>query len=84
MSNLRWLNLDDTNVTDATAELLVQMPELNWLHLGKTKITDDAVEFLLKLENLKYLNVSNTKISDDMYYELDDFFEPKDCNVVQP
>ncbi|MFK7765778.1 MAG: leucine-rich repeat domain-containing protein [Mariniblastus sp.] len=84
MPKLTWLNLDDTAVTDKTAELLGGMPQLTWLHLGKTQITDEAVPALLTLENLKYLNVSNTKITDDMYYELDDFFSPKDGQVVQP
>ena len=60
------------------------MPQLNWLHLGKTKITDESVETLMSLEDLKYLNISYTGISEDGYFDLDDFFAPKDCQVVQP
>ncbi|MEM9943222.1 MAG: hypothetical protein AAF939_16785 [Planctomycetota bacterium] len=84
LSNLTWLNLDNTKISDSALKTLEGMDQLTWIHLGKTEITDAAVPSLLKLENLTYLNISYTKISEDGYYELDDFFTPNGCEVVQP
>lgn len=84
MRQLTWLNLDNTKITDQGVAMLSDMPQLTWLHLGKTAVTDQAVGVLLGLENLKYLDISHTKITEDGYYELDDFFAPKDCTIIAP
>jgi internalin A len=84
LKNLTWLNLDNTGITDDGVAMLAEMPQLTWLHLGKTNITDREVKTLMGLENLKYLSISHTKISEDAYYDIDDHFSPKGCEVIAP
>ena len=84
MKNLTWLNLDNTPITDESVKTVSQMKQLKWLHIGSNKLTDKYAKDLMKLENLKYLNISNTSITEDVYFEIDDFFAPKNCVVVGP
>jgi len=78
------LNLDNTAISDEAVKTLGNMSQLTWLHIGSTKISDANMKSLLNLEKLTYLNISNTSVSEDVYFELDDFFAPKNCQVIGP
>ena len=60
------------------------MPQLTWLHLGKTATTDASVAALKQLTNLKYLSIRQSKVSEAGYKQLDEYFYPKGCEVIEP
>ncbi len=64
MSGLKWLNLDQTEVTDAGIPHLAGLAQLEFLHLGRTRITDASIDSLAKLRNLKEIHLTRTKVSD--------------------
>lgn len=63
-SNIAWLDLGDSQVTDESLKLIGRMPELERLHLEKTAVTDAGLAHLAGLTNLEYLNLYETKITD--------------------
>jgi uncharacterized membrane protein len=63
-SNLRWLDLAGTSVTDAGLARLPAMPNLVRLHLERTAITDSGLAALAGLVNLEYLDLYGTEVSD--------------------
>ena len=62
---ITWLDLSDTNITDAGLAHLASFKNLTRLHLEKTKITDAGLSHLKDLENLSYLNLYGTQVSDE-------------------
>jgi internalin A len=67
MVNLRELDLNDTQVTDAGLADLRELAKLEVLRLRGTKMIDSGFrEHLLDLKELKRLDLSHTAISDEV------------------
>jgi uncharacterized membrane protein len=64
-SNLRWLDLAGTAVTDSGLQQLSNMPNLLRLHLERTAVTDDGLGSLTNLAHLEYLDLYATTVTDD-------------------
>jgi hypothetical protein len=62
--NLRYLVLDNTQVTDDGLEKLQNLPNLDQLHLSNCAITDLGLKHLESLEQLHTLILNHTKITD--------------------
>lgn len=63
-TNLRWLDLAGTKISDAGLKGITSMPNLTRLHLERTGITDTGLSEVARLNNLEYLNLYGTSISD--------------------
>ena len=63
-SQLLWLNVARTAITDKATESLSNFSLLERLHAENTPLTDAATPNIAKLNNLKYLNLYGTGISD--------------------
>ena len=63
-TQILWVDLSRSQVTDAAADTLAKMTNLERLHLENTKITDAGIAKLSALPNLEYLNLYGTKITD--------------------
>jgi len=64
-SNLRWLDLAGTKVTDAGLAQVAGMVNLERLHLERTGVTDAGLADLQSLAQLEYLNLYGTSVGDD-------------------
>jgi YHS domain-containing protein len=64
-TNLRWLDLAGTAVTDAALEQVGAMRHLTRLHLQRTAITDAGISQLAGLGELEALNLYGTAVTDD-------------------
>ncbi len=62
---LVWLNLDDTQITDAAGPALSRFKNLRFLHLGRTKITDEIIDSLAGLKRLETIHVTRTGITEE-------------------
>ena len=65
LTNLEWLNLDNTNIDDFSLEYLKGMNKLTFLHLGSNSLTDEGLQHLTHLTNLKDLKVTRTDVTAD-------------------
>ena len=63
-SQVTWLHLGGTAVSDAGLAKLASLPNLTQLHLEKTDTGDAALDHIAKLKHLEYLNLYGTKITD--------------------
>lgn len=63
-TQILWVDLSRSQITDAAADTLAKMTNLERLHLENTKITDAALAKLGALPNLEYLNIYGTKTTD--------------------
>ncbi|WP_397383403.1 leucine-rich repeat domain-containing protein [Prosthecobacter sp.] len=63
-TQILWVDLSRSQVTDAAVETLAKMTNLERLHLENTKITDAGIAKLGALPNLEYLNLYGTKTTD--------------------
>ncbi len=63
-SNVRWLDLGGTAITDAGLTQVAAMPNLTRLHLERTTISDAGLGRIAKLGELEYLNLYATAITD--------------------
>ena len=63
-SQIVWLRLGDTEISDATLVQVAKLKNLQKLHLEETKITDAGLKQLKGLANLEYLNLYGTAITD--------------------
>ena len=63
-TQILWVDLSRSQVTDAAADILAKMTYLERLHLENTKITDAGLAKLGALPNLEYLNLYDTKVTD--------------------
>lgn len=59
-----WVDLARSQITDASADILVKMVNLERLHLENTKISDAGLAKLGVLQKLEYLNLYGTKTTD--------------------
>ncbi|MCE6990686.1 c-type cytochrome domain-containing protein [Dyadobacter sp. CY323] len=64
-TQIAWLKLGDTKITDAALEQIAKFPNLNKLHLEHTGISDKGVHALKGVKLLEYLNVVDTKVGDE-------------------
>jgi len=63
-TEIKWMDLGRTQITDKGLEKLKGMKSLTRLHLENTKVTDAGLEHLKGLENLEYLNLYGTQVTD--------------------
>jgi hypothetical protein len=63
-TQILWVDLSRSQITDASADILAKMTNLERLHLEHTKITDAGLAKLGALPNLEYLNIYGTKTTD--------------------
>ena len=64
LSELKWLFLDSSNVTDTGLESLKRLRRLRWLSLEDANITDAGLPHLAELRKLEHLTLSGTKVTD--------------------
>jgi hypothetical protein len=64
LTNLEYLNLVDTAVTDAGLTHLSKLPKLGQLYLDGTAATDVGMAHLSGCTNLDSLGISNTAVTD--------------------
>ncbi len=63
-TNIRWLDLGGTRISDDGLARVASMPNLTRLHLEKTGVTDAGLISLTNLPNLEYLNLYGTIVTD--------------------
>ena len=63
LTELRFLSLSETRVTDATLEHL-GLTHLRHLYLEGTQVTDAGLEYLKAATQLQYLSLDDTKVTD--------------------
>ena len=63
-TQLAWLDVSKTQITDAGLADIGKLTNLTRLHLEKTAITDAGLTHVAKLEKLEYLNLYGTKVTD--------------------
>ena len=63
-SDLLWLDLSRTGITDAGLKVLAKMPNLEHLDLRGTAVGDDGVRALAPLHNLQTLGLYGTAVTD--------------------
>jgi hypothetical protein len=64
LTEARYLNLTNCNVTDAGIRFLLRLSELESLRIDGTKADDNAVAQLVGFKRLKGLSISHTNVSD--------------------
>ncbi len=64
MSNLHWLDIGDTQITDEGLAFVRGMPYLEELTLLNTQIGNDGLQYLEGLSKLKRLDLMGTKVND--------------------
>jgi Leucine-rich repeat (LRR) protein len=64
LKNLKYINLDHTQITDAGLKKIVELKNLSALDLTGTKITDAGLKELQDLKQLTTLSLAGTKIAD--------------------
>ena len=71
LTNLRWLDLGDTRVTDAGVKELSKLRNLQFLNLPhNADVTDAGLMAIRELVNLERLSLSRTRITDKGLKEL--------------
>jgi internalin A len=61
-TNLKYLNLDRSRITDEGLKNLPWLPRLTNLSLSNTQVTDAGMEALTKLQNLEVLRLDRTRV----------------------
>ena len=62
--SVNWVDLSDTDVTDADLAALRELTNLDELHLDRTQVTDTGLEHLKELTNLRWLFLGGTQVTD--------------------
>ncbi len=65
LTNMAWLNLDNTHMGNAGLEHLSGMKQLSFLHLGSTRVTNEGIPLLTPLSSLKELKVTRTAVTEE-------------------
>ena len=63
-SQIKWMDLARTQVTDKGLAHVAGMPNLTRLHLENTQVGDGGLEALKGLTKLEYLNLYGTQVTD--------------------
>jgi uncharacterized membrane protein len=69
-SQLTWLNLGGTEITDDALSSIGALKNLTRLHLENTDVTDKGLQHLKQLPYLEYLNLYGTRVTDSGIQEL--------------
>jgi eukaryotic-like serine/threonine-protein kinase len=64
LKNLKWLNLNGTEVTDQGLKTLSSLQGLEQIFFWHTRVTDAGMEQLNKIRSLKVLHLTHTAVSD--------------------
>jgi internalin A len=64
LKRLRWLSLQDTQITDASLARMGGLASLEYLSLNGTRITDAGLVHLKGLEGLTELSLENSAVTD--------------------
>jgi hypothetical protein len=64
LSELVWLDLQETAISDAGLVHIAGLKNLERLRLDETQVTDAGLRQLADLRQLRVLNISNTYVSD--------------------
>jgi hypothetical protein len=70
MSNLRWLDIGDTHITDEGLAFVRGLVRLEELTLLNTRISNGSLHYLESLGHLKRLDLMGTKVNDDGFERL--------------
>lgn len=70
LTNLEYLDLSNTDVSDGTLAGLSALPQLRRLLLSGTRITDNGLRYLRQAIHLQYLDLRRTHVSDTGLQEL--------------
>jgi Leucine-rich repeat (LRR) protein len=70
LSNLGWLQLGGTRISDAGLAELRHLPRLQFLMLNGTKVTDEGVRYIAACSNLERLTLTDTAITDGSVKQL--------------
>ena len=62
--HIRWLELSETQITDAELANVAELTKLTVLHLGSTQITDAGLIHLKRLTHLHGLWLDDTQVTD--------------------
>jgi hypothetical protein len=64
-TQVTWLDLSGTALSDSSMALISDFGNLTKLHLSQTNIDDGSLQHLSGLEHLEYLNLYGTNITDE-------------------
>lgn len=67
LTNLRFLLLGETTITDIKTGEIDQFSKLTYLNLSRTKICDDTLKELVKLKKLQHLVISETHVKGENF-----------------
>lgn len=70
LSNLEYLDIQNSDISDNDLKLLVNSDRLRNLVLKNTKISNAALSHIARIKSLERLNLSHTAITDDVMSEL--------------
>ncbi|MEX1076768.1 MAG: hypothetical protein WED27_10000, partial [Pirellulales bacterium] len=59
---LRWLNLDNTQLTDTGLTALADMQALAFLHVGSTAVSNAGIDRLAALPALREVHLTRTAV----------------------
>jgi hypothetical protein len=62
-SNITWLKLSNTQISDEALKTIAQLPGLTRLQLENTAVTDAGLQILAECKSLMYLNLVGTKVT---------------------
>lgn len=82
-SQLVWLKLSNTQITDSALHSVAQLTQLTRLQLEYTAITDEGLKALAGCKQLKYLNLVGTKVTDKGLMVLKDHPSLKEIYVYK-
>ena len=63
--NLKWLSINNTEITDAALAHAADLPKLEVLNLDDTGVGDGALEHVGKITTLKRLHLNHTRVSNE-------------------
>jgi hypothetical protein len=70
LTQLHWLHLRSTKISDRGLSHLVTLQQLRGLDIGNTNITDIGIQQISKMTKLNLLNLEQTRVSDGGITEL--------------
>ncbi len=62
-SQIAWLKLSNTQISDTALKAIAQLPRLTRLQLENTAVTDGGIQNLAGVKTLMYLNLVGTKVT---------------------
>ena len=62
LQKMKWLNLDNTMLTDSGLGVIAGMPALATLHIGSTAVSNAGIKHLVELSNLREVFLARTAV----------------------